>query len=987
MCGLGVILLRTPKQKSSSLSDNDNGRPLGMISECVRRAIAPRGPDVQAETRVLISERSDVFDLTLQFFGSVLHLRGSSVTVQPMKGQTGSIFLWNGEIFEGLSVDASMNDGERLFDKLERRDDSVNVPEVLKNIEGPYAFVYYDATRHQLWFGRDPLGRRSLMVAQSDIAGDPIVIASHLNGQDLLSSSEVLAENIFLVDLSTRSDSFEIVSVARQIPKPVLCRISPDDQDRITLADLSNGTLPLGMVDACKVFQETLEDAVRRRVSNISQIYRNHDTEASVSVLFSGGLDCTTLALLAHQHIPAHEFIDLINVAFENPRSLSNLSHRTEGVIHDVFAVPDRKTGESSWMELCKLAPNRAWRFVKVDVTISEYMTHKAQIIQLMKPNFTVMDLSIAAALYFAARGIGTYLIHSPDQSNKNNSSLFLEAYRSPARVFLSGLGADELLGGYSRHRAAFSSPEPPNWTSLIDELQLDLDRISARNLGRDDRIIGHHGREVRYPFLDSTVVHSLAGVPVHLKCDPDLGRGIGDKLLLRCLAQSLGLCQASKLEKRAIQFGARSAKIDGTAKGQVELVEEKAAVDLFGPFRVIQTGRPRLTRRQAENLVTRLYRTADDHIVGLSPSDLVLATLTFISTPIGRTAILAYPEHLKAAQGLCSKAHPVPTPPTSTYRIAPIPLKGMGVLAARQIKTGELIIGERPIMILPERLECLNQRTLDQVHFMIFDQMPFVNQLALSALSSNGAEHPIVSKIWNNEICLELGNTSEQNTCPYTYSAVYPTISRCNHDCAPNSRWHFDAASFTLNLCAVREIQADEQITVSYIHHLIPKAERVAKLKEKWGFECDCRACTWASLEDQAASDERRSSLGADEALFNQFFLIPSSLSVDHERAHFHELMKESGLAHEELIRRAKLSLVQLDAEGLSEERGTIMGAMANIYYHGMGDSIAASGVAKECLDVVRAVKGFESSEARRLTSYIKDVGVEGTNQSQSCL
>ncbi|EGF97459.1 uncharacterized protein MELLADRAFT_85339 [Melampsora larici-populina 98AG31] len=620
MCGIGVIIQRTPKQSPSNFSHDDHGRPLELICECVRRAIGPRGPDVQSETRV-VSELSDDFNLDLQFFGSVLHLRGSSVTVQPMKGQTGSIFLWNGEIFEGLSVDASMNDGEILFEKLECRDRNVNVPEVLQNIEGPYAFVYYDAARNQLWYGRDPLGRRSLMIAQSDIAGDPIVIASHLNGQDLPGSLEVLAESIFLVELSTKLDSLEIIPVARQIPKPILCRNAPADQDRISLSNLTKDTLPLSMVDACKAFKESLGDAVRRRVASISQIYRNYDTEASVSVLFSGGLDCTTLALLAHQHIPPHESIDLINVAFENPRSLSNLSQRTEGAIHDVFAVPDRKTGESSWIELCKLAPNRLWRFVKVDVTISEYFTHKAQIIQLMKPNFTVMDLSIAAALYFAARGIGTYLLHSPDLTDGNDRSVCVEAYRSPARVFLSGLGADELLGGYSRHRAAFSSPEPPNWTGLIDELQLDLDRISTRNLGRDDRIIGHHGREVRYPFLDSTVVHSLARIPVHLKCDPDLGRGIGDKLLLRYLAQSLGLRQASKLEKRAIQFGARSAKIDGTAKGQVELVEEKADVDLLCPFRLIQTERPRLTRRQAEKLVTRLYRTAEDHIVGLLPS------------------------------------------------------------------------------------------------------------------------------------------------------------------------------------------------------------------------------------------------------------------------------------------------------------------------------------------------------------------------------
>lgn len=79
-------------------------------------------------------------------------------------------------------------------------------------------------------------------------------------------------------------------------------------------------------------------------------------------------------------------------------------------------------------------------------------------------------------AFWFASRGIG-YL---------KNEKGELEPYTSQAKVLLSGLGADEQLGGYSRHKEQF---KVAGWKGLIHELQLDLDRISTRNLGKDNRL------------------------------------------------------------------------------------------------------------------------------------------------------------------------------------------------------------------------------------------------------------------------------------------------------------------------------------------------------------------------------------------------------------------------------------------------------------------------------------------------------------------
>jgi asparagine synthetase B (glutamine-hydrolysing) len=81
-------------------------------------------------------------------------------------------------------------------------------------------------------------------------------------------------------------------------------------------------------------------------------------------VLFSGGLDCTVLARLASDAIPAEQPIDLLNVAFENPRVASNLKLQS---VEDLYELcPDRITGRKAFSELVECCPTRTWRFVTV---------------------------------------------------------------------------------------------------------------------------------------------------------------------------------------------------------------------------------------------------------------------------------------------------------------------------------------------------------------------------------------------------------------------------------------------------------------------------------------------------------------------------------------------------------------------------------------------------------------------------------------------
>jgi asparagine synthetase B (glutamine-hydrolysing) len=156
------------------------------------------------------------------------------------------------------------------------------------------------------------------------------------------------------------------------------------------------------------------------------------------------------------------------------------------------------------------------------------------------------MDLSIGCALYFAARGQG---LASTDATSTPSFSV---PYTTPARVLLSGLGADELFGGYQRHATAFSRGGYPG---LVQELRLDVGRLGRRNLGRDDRAMSHWGKEVRFPFLDEELVRWAIGTPAWDKCDFGQPGGHVEpgKRVLRLLALELGMAGVATEKKRAV--------------------------------------------------------------------------------------------------------------------------------------------------------------------------------------------------------------------------------------------------------------------------------------------------------------------------------------------------------------------------------------------------------------------------------------------------
>ncbi|PFH54671.1 hypothetical protein AMATHDRAFT_134515 [Amanita thiersii Skay4041] len=543
------------------------------------------GPDSQNDyqltrttTWLTCSSNGGPLSYSIHFFASELRLRGNTPVEQP-HFKHGNVLCWNGEIFEGIDISIEENDGIRFMDALCSLEDPDSIPQLLGSIEGPYAFVFYHEASHKLYFARDPLGRRSLLIQKPSTTRPFFLLTSVSTGADPdITLEELGVEHIYCLEAQAlvSNNNKNYVQSLKLLPRHTMngeMYITP-----FALPSEINQELPPAEYQESPLFDTPgvsdqhidalvhhLSRSVQLRVNNIPEVQEKIPRQARLAILFSGGIDSAAMAYFAHLHIPITEPIDLLNVAFENPRKIRtqqaiNLGIYIGNTPNSPYCVPDRMSGLEELEELRRVCPERKWNFVEINVPYQETQEARARIESIMYPARTVMDWSLALALYFASRGVGQ--VRDPLIAKST-------LYTSPARVLLHGLGSDELLGGYSRYRTVYAAG---GWSAVNKELQLDIDRIPTRNLGRDDRVVSSHGKEVRYPFLSLSVVNFLAGLPVHCKLDPRLELGVGDKMLLRLAMKKVGLVEASLRKKRAMQFGTYSARMEGEKKGDAML-------------------------------------------------------------------------------------------------------------------------------------------------------------------------------------------------------------------------------------------------------------------------------------------------------------------------------------------------------------------------------------------------------------------------------
>lgn len=541
MCGIILIISRNNQSETDLLK----------LFQIFREVISRRGPDSSGIELFATKDNSQ-----LLFAANVLWLQGENITEQPVTN-TSSILIYNGDIFREIPEKCKYHIGDTkyIFDLLNEAEPS-EVHEKLYELHGPYAFIFYNKLKNKICFGRDKFGRRSMLIGKGENSIILTSVAKRSNNFNFMELPSIgtfiwnlLSNDIVLYPFNNNKYSHKKITELEEFLEQKIHIVSTlmtqslqfiyPNSDQMSIFESIIGksgdeAFPI-LLNNSEWFSKVthihalLKDSVKKRILGQPKFCamcikdKSHCSHSSVGVLFSGGVDCSILTLLCDEFVDKDKPIDLFNVAFDEING---------------FKTPDRLTGLETLHELQQLCPDREWRFKEININKKELDEKRNQCIaDLIYPLKTVLDDSLGCALWFASRGL--------DDSH--------------CRVLFVGMGADELFGGYTKHRAAFKRE---SWLGLHNILAEDWDNLPYRNLARDDRVVSDHGKQLRTPYLDENLVNFVRNLQCWERSYPSekVPHGFGDKILLRSLAYHLGMRKAAFLKKRALQFGSRIA-------------------------------------------------------------------------------------------------------------------------------------------------------------------------------------------------------------------------------------------------------------------------------------------------------------------------------------------------------------------------------------------------------------------------------------------
>lgn len=210
-------------------------------------------------------------------------------------------------------------------------------------------------------------------------------------------------------------------------------------------------------------------------------------------------------------------------------------------------------------------------------------------------------------------------------------------------------------------------------------------------------------------------------------------------------------------------------------------------------------------------------------------------------------------------------------------FSLRPSPGNGLGLFANEDIPKGNILIIERPALVLaPVHEELMKQKqtnpdkTWDCVKADYLqkelDKLPKQKQGEIWSLynhTENSKEFPLLSIFRTNAF----GFSEHEGL-----TGIYVFCARINHSCDPNCSWNVsetpesdDPRARTIRVTATQDLKAGDELTITYTTRENRVEERQTELLRIYGFICHCPRCVfeqcnleklyaWPPVEQQKA-------------------------------------------------------------------------------------------------------------------------------------
>ena len=196
-------------------------------------------------------------------------------------------------------------------------------------------------------------------------------------------------------------------------------------------------------------------------------------------------------------------------------------------------------------------------------------------------------------------------------------------------------------------------------------------------------------------------------------------------------------------------------------------------------------------------------------------------------------------------------------------YKCVEIKGKGLGMVSTRDIKSGELILEEEPVITLFHG----NAPNSVQRHF---DELSAEKQTAVMELYDRWA----TSQTKEDKTPVTIFRTNSVGRGAYVRSdedgVLCLELSRFNHSCKPNVCHAF--ADPNERVYAVRDIKAGEELCTYYVNPVQSMEVRQASLQRNYGFTCNCEICTLPEKERKLSEKRRAKYRMLNEKIFTEF-------------------------------------------------------------------------------------------------------------------